>query len=64
MPQRIHDTAMVRRNYHFELKQIQRLEKLARMEGTSIAALLREGGDMLIAERVRKIKAARENPGA
>ena len=64
MPQRIHDTAMVRRNYHFELKQIQRLEKLARMEGTSIAALLREGGYMLIADRVQKLRAQRETPSA
>ena len=55
---------MVRRNYHFELKQIQRLEKLARMEGTSIAALLREGGDMLIADRVQKLRAQRETPSA
>jgi hypothetical protein len=59
MPAKQNDTAMVRKNYHFPEKQIERLTKLAQREGTSVASLLREGGDMLIADRVEKLKAAK-----
>lgn len=52
----LHEEPMVRRNYHFERLQITRLAKLAKREGTSVAALFREGGNMLIADRVEKIR--------
>lgn len=57
MPSKLHDQAMVRKNYHYPEKQIERLTKLAKIEGCSVASLLRDGADMVIADRVAKIKA-------
>lgn len=59
VPRKYNEEAMTRRNYHFPDLMIERLAKLAKREGTTVAALLREGGNWVIADRVKKIQAER-----
>ena len=59
MPAKQNNEAMVRKNYHFPQKQIDRLNKIAKLENTSVASLLRDGADMVITDRVARIKAKR-----
>lgn len=47
----------MRRNFHYRKIQLERLGKLARMEGVSVAHLMREANDMLISDRVAKLRA-------